>query len=217
GTGFNIMAGVIAFPTPWVRIGASIQSGTRMTLQDSYSTDMSTNYLGETFTSTSPELINDWSLRIPSRLRLQSTWILGKVALINVDYERAHIQSSVIEGLGDNTFDYSRENEKIAEIFRTTSILRAGGELRWRSYSFIRCGISWKQNPLNASSGEEHEGTLGIHGGMGYRSDYLTIDFGLSLQNSSSAYYMYDPAYVSRASIQTQRLLGLLSVGMKFQ
>lgn len=217
GTGFNIMAGVIAFPTPWLRAGASIQSGTRMTLQDSYTTDMSTNYFDENYTSTSPELINDWSLRIPSRMRLHSTWILGKHGLINVDYERAHIQSSVIQGLGDNTFDYGRENEKIGEIFRSTNILRAGGELRWRSYYFLRGGISWRQNPLSEASGEAQPAVLGLHAGCGYRSDYFTADLGISSQVKQSAYYLYDPAYASRASLSSQHFMAMLSVGMKFQ
>ncbi len=134
GRGTLLRVGVLARVTKSLRIGLAYQSRSRMTLLDTYSTTVRTSWLDGTESEASSPVSNiEYLVFTPSRLTASASFLMGKMGVINADYERSDMRNGE---LGDaNTFlssgyDYEAENLAVDNGYQVVHTGRAGLELR---------------------------------------------------------------------------------------
>lgn len=134
GRGTLLRVGVLARVTKALRVGLAYQSRSRMTLLDTYSTTVRTSWLDGTEGEASSPVSNiEYLVFTPSRLTASASFLMGKMGVINADYERSDMRNGE---LGDaNTFlssgyDYEAENLAVDNGYQVVHAGRAGLELR---------------------------------------------------------------------------------------
>lgn len=134
GRGTLLRVGVLARVTKALRVGLAYQSRSRMTLLDTYSTTVRTSWLDGTESEASSPVSNiEYLVFTPSRLTASASFLMGKMGVINADYERSDMRNGE---LGDaNTFlssgyDYEAENLAVDNGYQVVHAGRAGLELR---------------------------------------------------------------------------------------
>jgi hypothetical protein len=134
GRGTLLRVGVLARLTKALRVGLAYQSRSRMTLLDTYSTTLRTSWLDGTEGDASSPVSNiEYLVFTPSRLTASASFLMGKMGVINADYERSDMRNGE---LGDaNTFlssgyDYEAENLAVDNGYQVVHAGRAGLELR---------------------------------------------------------------------------------------
>lgn len=217
GTGVNTRLGVIFRPSPWLRAGVAYHSRMRITLHDLYNTKMNTLVNGTRYEFSSPDLITDYTVRTPSRLMANAAFLLGDIGIVSADYEYTNYDRIRMRGSTTNNYDYSAENNTIRSIYQSTHTVRAGLEIRVNKALYLRTGATYRQNPISEEmTGDEAPDVISYHGGIGFRSDYFYADFGLSIAEEQSAYYLYDPKFVEQTKITSRNTRGILAFGVRF-
>jgi len=207
GTGFNFKAGVIVKPVNELRIGIAVHTPTYYDLnyddwgqtEFSYGSGLE-GYFPNTSTNGSCHDYFSWKLRSPWRLMLGAAGVLGKKAIVSVDYEmRAYNDMLVKDDSGDA---YTNMTEDIKSWYQTQNIVRIGAEYRVTPQVSARLGYSWHSAP---SKTEARDGAMPIYtsgpGDTGtqpsYSFDntthYVTCGLGWHYKN-----FYADAAYVYR-------------------
>lgn len=207
GTGFNFKAGVIVKPINEFRIGLAVHTPTYYNLDydDWGQTEFSygsghEGYFPNTSTYGNCHDYFSWKLRSPWRLMLGVAGVVGKKAIVSVDYEmRAYDNMRVKDNSGEA---YTNMTEDIKNWYRTQNILRLGVEYRLTSQVSARVGYSWQSSPVKT---EAKEGELPIYtsgpGDTGTQpsfsfdntTQYITCGLGWHYKN-----FYADAAYVHR-------------------
>ena len=95
GIGVNLRLGVIARPVSWMRLGVSFQSPTWYTLRDSYYGKIIGEGTAQDYATVeyaTPSSSHRYGFNSPLKAQASMGFVLGKVALINVDYLLTHHQ-----------------------------------------------------------------------------------------------------------------------------
>lgn len=217
GTGIGVKLGALVIPTPWLRIGAAYHSPTRISFTESYSADMvSTFRTGGNLDYASPPLVTEYIVRTPSKLMLNAAFVIAKTGVVAVDYEYTNYDRIRMNGNLSNNYNYSFENETIGAIYRGAHKVRAGVEFRLAEIFYLRGGTIYQQSPFINGVGALTNPRMTYTGGVGLRSDYFFVDLSAGYTTNKETYYLYDPALVDAATIQTNRFSGILSVGMRY-
>jgi long-subunit fatty acid transport protein len=217
GTGVGIKLGAVVLPTDWLRVGAAFHSATRITITETYTADMNTvERSGLSWSQDSPSLVTEYSLRTPARYMANLAFILSKQAVLAVDYDYAAYNKMKMNGLRNNTYNYVPENEVISTVYKGTHRVRAGVEYRVAEAVRLRAGAIYQQSPFVSGVGAVTTPKMTYTGGIGYFSDYFTIDLGFAYSHNKESYYLYSPALVDAANIKNNRYMGILSVGMRY-
>jgi hypothetical protein len=215
-TGFAARLGAIYRLHEKIKVSAAYQTKTITYLQDYYSTSASSSVDTLSYFSSSPELIAEYILRSPSQRTLGSSFIIGKLGMVSIDWTQSDFRQIEMEGTDENTYTYATENSLFENLFRRTNQLRLGCEARIHSTYYARAGYSIQQSPLNDSSQSINTPALGWSAGIGYRDDHLFADLALSSKRVRNSYYLYDPALVNAAEISDRIVRVILSIGARF-
>jgi long-subunit fatty acid transport protein len=217
GTGVGIKLGAVVLPTDWLRVGAAFHSATRITVTETYNADMyTTERVGQTWSEESPTLITEYSLRTPARYMANAAFILSKQAVVAVDYDYAAYDKMKMDGIRNNTYNYADENESISTVYKGTHRVRAGVEVRVAEAVRVRGGTIYQQSPFVSGVGANTSPKMTYTGGIGYFSDYFTVDLGFAYTQNKENYYLYSPALVDAADIKNNRYMGVISFGMRY-
>jgi len=216
GVGLNLKLGAIVRVTEWMRAGAFVQTPTRLSLSDSYSATMESNWTNDTPLNWNSPINNfNYVVKTPGRLGANAAFILGDLGVVTADYEMINYGKIKMDNGGDSDYTFSNENDMIGAVYRNTHRVRTGVEFRIANDWRLRTGASYTQSPFVANVAENSP-ILSYNGGFGYRHDGFTFDFGTQYQTASTTYYMFDPSYVNAAQIKQNRLSILASIGFKF-
>lgn len=206
GIGWNLRIGFIARPVSWMRIGASFQSPTWYSLSDSYYAKItgegtSADYsLVEYATPTSR---SSYGFNSPLKAQASVGFVLGKVALVNVDYLYTHNIGMKLKGeSSDYLFaepEFVYENNEIKNYSLSTHTIKAGAEFRIASQFSFRAGAAYRTPNLATNATRTlldnttrtdmevfvDRGMIYASGGFGYRYNGFGIDitYAYSQQN----------------------------------
>lgn len=159
-SGIYAKVGIIALPTDHLRLGASIQSPSDLTVNERYRIDASSVLGGKTYRAADvPVGYNDYSLRTPWIVDAGIAYTFGTSAMVSVDYEMVDYSimkfntlyydaeyDTYVRGGYDSYYDQA---SRLCRLFCGTShSLRAGAEFRLTPMFSLRGGFSVVTSPV---------------------------------------------------------------------
>ena len=198
GSGVNINFGAIARPVDFIQVGLSLSTPTWYSLSENYNASMFSQwknfeYLPGLFlndeSSELDPIFTDYSLRSPWRLRVGSSFFIGKSGFVTVDVEQVNFAKAKYSS---NTLgvDFSADNEDIRNAYQSTTTIRAGGEFRHEKFRF-RAGYFYMPDPYRNEQNGINQKRTGFTGGIGYRSSPVYVDLAAVFSQQSFGYRPY--------------------------
>jgi len=253
GNGFNFKVGLIFKPINEFRLGVAVHTPTYYDMQTTYNGMVDyeytnprgeiqySSYDGGDPVSQTPYYYYDWKMRSPWRMMIGAAGVIGRTAIVSLDYERqAYNDMSAKDGNG-YALDYV--NNDIKDTFKATNIIRLGVEVRPTTNLSVRCGFNYATTNANekAYDGEQPVYTAGtnpaytltdqtycVTAGLGYRYHGFYADLAYVYRNKESKWngfssvmvdsytegYAYTGAPTAKLTDVSNHLV--LSVGYKF-
>ncbi|HXC03544.1 MAG TPA: hypothetical protein VNZ86_02260 [Bacteroidia bacterium] len=216
GSGLNIKVGAIYKPLEFLRLGLAFHSKTWFTMTDNWNTTMSSSFSnGAGFTDTPLPGNYNYSLTTPGRIIASAGLVVGKMGMINVDYEYVDYSQSSLSSSDAGVFNDA--NSAIKSIYTHTNNIRIGGEIKLKPMA-IRVGYAYYGSPYS-SAGNNDGGRNCYTAGLGFRHNKLFLDLAYILTMSQSNYYLYDAQYMTStgpAVNNTTTSSYMMTIGYKF-
>lgn len=232
GIGFNFKLGAIYKPIDQLRLGVAIHTPTFYDLHDSFDTNMYADvdyqnedgsYTNYQTTSYSPYGDYDYELETPLRAVFSGAYVIGKSAIISVDYEYVNYSNMKLRDGGDG-YNFYDENQDIKEAFSSVGNLHIGAEYRVSNMFSLRAGYEYLPSPyedyaFDSTQLNGGEDTHTYSGGFGIRAGSMFFDAAYKYTSNTEYLNIYDtPAGVTPATAQMDysRHLVSLTLGYRF-
>lgn len=193
GIGVNLKLGMIAKPSPYVRLGLTVHSPSFYSLKDEYDASMVTDL--ENYRTTPGALRVDladvlnsgevpryeYQLMSPWRFMVSGAYVLREVAdvrqqkgFVSADIEYVTYTSNRFSNSDFNDDGYYKAvNETMKDYYKGALNFRLGGELKFNTI-MTRLGFAYYGSPY--SDKELKANQMFISGGLGYRHAGMFID-----------------------------------------
>ena len=211
GMGINLRLGGIVKAGKYIRLGASVQTPTTFQLSDDYQTKLTSQLRdpSENYDLKSKLSVFEYRVRTPWRFMASMAGVLGKKAVVSVQYEFTDFASARLKASKEfsSGADFSDTNDLIRTVFTSSNILRAGAEYRIIPEIYARAGFSYFSNPNKANNfTSANLDRYQYSGGVGYRTATWSLDLSYQLARYQEIYkthYLGDIATLtdSRSSI----------------
>lgn len=211
GSGINLKLGLIYKLEESIRYGFSIHTPTYYEINEEYWTNMKTEFMNGTESYSSESYLGffDYRLTTPFKVINSLSFIIKKTAIISVDYELLDYSSSKLSADFNN---YNFENNDIERIYRRSSNLRLGGELRIHPQLSLRGGYAYYSSPFAVNYNDASQEYLTL--GAGLKVNQYFFDMALVNMLSNYDIYIYDDA--NAAAITSTKSQVIFSAGFKF-
>lgn len=230
GTGLYGKFGVIVTPIDGLRIGAAIQTPTRLRISETVMHSANHEVLNSGFYSAnSPRSKWIYDISTPMRFNLGLAYTIGGMAIISADYERIDYRSMRFHPYySEDQIFFDGVNDVIqgfdgTQYLRAQNMVRIGAEVKPIPEIAIRAGYNFANNGLVEINQNTHAFTLGL----GYDSPgafFFDIAAKMSYLPSSTV-QVYDNYVVDEANnliggpeiTSTRRLLNIVgTIGWRF-
>jgi hypothetical protein len=197
GAGVNFKIGAILRPIKNLRLGIALHTPTYYNLDERYETFMSSQFTPDM--NDQPEFPEDgnayhekysdfvarsnFDLETPFRAIFSGAYLLGKRAIISVDYEMIDYSNSEFDGN-----DYNDLNRSISQSYESTHNLRIGGELRVNPNFSLRGGYAKIGDPYKGAIDESYEA---YSGGLGFKQNNFFFDLGYQFREYDEGYVFF--------------------------
>lgn len=235
GVGMNLKIGAILRPVNWLRIGISLHSGTILSISEEYDTfmDSEVHYVDIDGVEESPDyeiyeaeptdydgysigpLISDYYIKTPGKSILSLAFVVNKMALINIDYERVNYSKINMDAFDFNLDDV---NEVIKDVFRASNNLRIGVEVKNGIFS-LRAGAAHYDSPYENEAFFIDPSKLSFSGGVGINKGNFYVDLAYAVFNYERTDYFYsvpEDYNLVGAEISTKKSKALATIGFRF-
>jgi hypothetical protein len=199
-TGINLKIGFIYRPAYWLRLGGSYTSPTWYAAEAQFETILNTQFRDG---STAGPILyfNDnltYTLRTAQRFSLGTAFVLGKTALLSIDYHGSDLSHNAIKS---SLFSLDELDREMDAILAWTNAIRIGGEYRYRNAS-IRGGYRLQSSPYREALNDRQTDTKTWSIGLGYQFKYFVVDIAWRASSFSEQYQPYDIQYTPPAEIR---------------
>ena len=197
GTGVYGKFGIIYVPTPWLRIGAAIQTPTTLNIVERYGASVSSSFDNAIFSSRleTGTFENKYTLRTPMRANFGIAGVIAKRFVLSADYEFCPYGDMVFQHNKINAEDWREVNQSVSSTLGTGHSLRFGLEGRINSALSARLGYSITSNP--SLSGVDGKNGLPINHFVNWgKHGENKVCFGLGFNSKGS--FFADLAAVAR-------------------
>ncbi|MDR0547346.1 MAG: hypothetical protein LBG77_07170 [Dysgonamonadaceae bacterium] len=158
GNGAQLKVGAIFRPTDALRLGIAYHSPTWYSLTNYCSGTLDPHYQNGSIyedkkvsTPASPDDYINYNLRTPQSWTFSAAAVLGKRAILSLDYEiKSYAEMCLSRDYNDYSY-YADVNDWVKDDFKMASTLRVGGEFRFTQQFSGRLGYAWMQNPHSKS------------------------------------------------------------------
>ncbi len=215
GSGFDVKAGFLARIAERFRTGASFHSPQWLLLNDAYVNQLNTTFRtpdsegNYAYEAVSPDGTFAYRLITPWRSTVSAAYLAGTNGTVSVDYEYADMGAMRFRAANslEDLYDFNAENRLIKQRFQAMHGVRVGTEWRAENWYF-RAGWGYVTEPYKTIDPLHSGGQKTYAGGVGYRSEHLTIDLGLNYIIQNTRFFPYSPDLVQavneeRASFRT--------------
>lgn len=175
GRGYLLRFGVLARLSEELRVGVAYQSRSRLTLTDTYNTDIETTWLDDlTSRAVSPTSNAEYVVYTPDRTTVSASFLLGKSGVLNADYVRSDMRRGEL-GKSDGAlaldYDFRQENDAVQQGYRVVHQARVGLELRVGANDDfrIRGGGGMSTSPFVTEAVQANATRYNLAFGGGYR------------------------------------------------
>lgn len=175
GRGYLLRFGVLARVSESLRVGLAYQTRSRLTLTDTYSTDIETTWLDDSqFRAISPTSNAEYLVYTPDRTTISASFLLGKLGVLNANYVRSDMTRGELgesDGILALDYDFKPENDAVQQGYRVVHQARVGLELRvGENDEFrIRGGGGMSTSPFVPEAVQSNANRYNASVGAGYR------------------------------------------------
>ena len=253
GAGWQVKTGLIFKPIHELRVGVAYHSPTWYKMTDYYTADLDHDISGlkkiagnklesgyASGTVLSEYGAMDYEFSSPDKWTFSLAGVLGKNAIISLDYELTNYsRMKIYDDRGDNLY-WGKDsfNDIIKNDFKTASTLRVGGEYRVTPQFSLRAGYAWMESPVAAELRNNEVEALVVGSdphyivegdtshftyGLGYRfTKNFYMDVAFVMKNQKADLYSY-PTFgynnvdfvPEKATLKTSTFNGLLTFGFR--
>ncbi|WP_276346718.1 hypothetical protein [Daejeonella sp. JGW-45] len=223
GSGINLKVGTIFRPAPNVRLGATFQSPTWYSIDDSYGEKLDTRYAVSVDGATNyvnDEEIYDFTYRLRTPMKLSGGigYFFNDQGFISADVD--FVDYSTINFMGSSGNQggdvINNNNRAVRDNFKSAVNYRVGAEYKLDKL-MLRAGYGVQGNPYkNLTSPDLNVSTFS--GGLGYRVNnyYIDLAYQNAGNNSDSRPYTLDNGTEPVATLKNIRHNVFLTVGTRF-
>lgn len=211
GVGFNIKLGMIYRITDWFRLGIAAHSPSFYKIDRTFKRNMHSELYNGYSYDTLAQSNFSYSLQTPAHFIGSAGFVIGKIGLIDVDYEYVDYSKMKLRN-GSDEYDYAAENKIIQDIYRAQNNIRIGGEVKLNPI-ILRAGFNYSSSPYSNSNANERKS---ISLGLGFRDKNYYFDAGFMHTFYKKQYYLYDPAFVDPSNNTISNNTLSFTVGLKF-
>ncbi|MBP9159388.1 MAG: hypothetical protein WBO28_05805 [Flavobacteriales bacterium] len=218
GSGIDLKFGVIGRVADNLRLGLAFHSPTWLQLSDSYNYTMTTGFNtpdangNKSYSNDSPDGSFNYRVRTPWHVLASAAYVAGKHGLVSVDYEYTDFRQMKLNKSLDGLDDYSfgKENTAVQDDFRGVHSLRVGTE--WRSGNwYFRGGAGVWPNAYADIDPRQGTAYMRYSGGIGYRTQHISLDLTGVYGTGEMNYYQYDPALVQATNVTRTDTRGMVT------
>ncbi|WP_026899405.1 OmpP1/FadL family transporter [Daejeonella oryzae] len=222
GTGINGKVGVLFRPNSCVRLGATVETPTWYTFDDSYNEVLNTQYgstgLDSQFVNNSETYNFSYKLRTPLKLTGGIGIFLNNQGFISadVDYvDYSQINFSAVDNMNSDII--ADNNREIRNNYRSAVNYRLGGEYKIENI-MLRAGYGRTGSPYKETVSSDALKSDTFSGGLGYRINNYYIDLAYQnvTYNSSFKPYTLAGGTEPTATIKNTRNNIFLTIGSRF-
>jgi hypothetical protein len=222
GSGINAKLGAIYRPIPSVRLGATIESPTWYSINDSYSEGLDTKYGKSKVDSQflNKDEIYDfvYNLRTPLKISGGIGIFINNQGFISADID--YVDYSTINFSAAPNYDDPEviidNNREILNNYKSAINYRLGAEYKIDKL-MLRAGYGIQGNPYKALDNDRFKIST-YSGGIGYRFNNIYVDMTYQqiIYNSDIKPYTLNPGNSPMASINNTRNNVFLTIGRRF-
>ena len=210
GEGVNLKLGAIIRIGDNAKIGASIHSPSYISMEEEYATSISTEWKdGQEFREASPLGYFNYDITTPWKLIGSFSTILNKRFLISADIEQTDYSFT---RMYSDYYQFTEENNMIAENYTTATNLRFGAEAKFNSFN-LRAGYGIHGSPFKGYP--EYE-TENYSLGCGINMDNIYIDMAYYMSEKIYIHEMYTHENNIPTSVNSQAQHFLMTIGYRF-
>ncbi|PRP67211.1 OmpP1/FadL family transporter [Nonlabens agnitus] len=217
GAGFSFQLGAIGNLTESLRIGATYESPTWYSIDETLTQDISTTRIENGNFENAfvrPNIINiypSYELRTPGSLTGSIAYIFGTSGLISFDYStRDYSQLQFETGIDDN---FTNNNLFINENLQRANTIRIGGEYRIERLT-LRGGYRSVESPYEDKS--IMDDLNGFSLGLGYNWGNTTLDVSYDYSERNYSQQLFDTGLTTRGNINNDTSNVMVSLGFNF-
>ncbi|MCG8581620.1 MAG: outer membrane protein transport protein [Bacteroidales bacterium] len=189
GFGINAKLGVILNLHP-LRIGASFHTPTFMDVSEEYYSGMRSYLVNfDSYNNRSAISEFEYNYRTPYRAQGSIAMVLGKFALLSVDYEMTDHTTSKFSSDTYQTLIKSLNNE-INEQMKVTHDFRAGIEIKPTPFFALRAGAAYFDSPIKKEYLDTELTKWMATGGIGIRNINFFFDVAYAYRFNEDNYYL---------------------------
>ncbi|MFK8038161.1 MAG: hypothetical protein AB8B74_07725 [Crocinitomicaceae bacterium] len=222
GSGINARVGLIYIPAEFIRVGASIETPTRISINEQFGNDMTNTTINGTISPENgpPTGANDYIIRTPMRANFSLGLVSKKIGSIGaelelVDYSKTFMKSP--SNIGTGFYSYNDENKQIDNLYQSTFNLKFGAEARINKQLYLRGGYAIFGSAYKPEKGVFDKPVQNYTAGIGYNFGSVYLDFATMFSKVGSEHYAYSPELEgSNSLIQNDRKQFILSFGYRF-
>ncbi|MGQ7868614.1 OmpP1/FadL family transporter [Sunxiuqinia sp. sy24] len=222
GTGFNIKLGAIYKPTDALRLGLAFHTPTFYRLHDSYDNAMY-SYItfddgSENFEALSPLGDYDYDLTTPMKAIFSAAYVIGKSAIVSVDYEYVDYSTIKLDDGGDG-YNFFDENKEIKDAYKAVGNLHVGAEYRLSNAFSLRAGYEHYPSPIRSNYQSANMDTSDalsstISGGLGFRQGGFFLDVAYKHGLDKNYAEVYSGSDLAKFEITREQLM--MTLGFRF-
>ncbi|MEZ7929553.1 MAG: hypothetical protein QMC12_03680, partial [Flavobacteriales bacterium] len=208
GAGLNLKLGAILRVNDNLKLGAALHTPTAYSIEETFSTSLTTHFTEESFTERSNTNHFEYDLITPWKAILSASSLLNKNILLSADYE---IVDYSFSSMHSSQYTFTDENNVIQKLYTKASNIRLGAEINIKPF-VVRAGYS-KYGSAFANkdySKENFSFGLGINNG-GY---YLDAAYVLSQGNGEHLLYSED--YINPVSLVNTNHSLVFTLGFRY-
>lgn len=219
GLGVNLKVGLIYRIAPFMRAGFAIHSPERLSMNERYSSNISSRVFNTNFFFESPNGEFDYRLRTPWRAVLGTSFFLNKNGFLSVDYEVIDY-SSIRYNFGNSFTEIAGSiNNVINSKYRLAHNARVGLEIAIENFR-LRGGYNYIGSPLKNSFAEQNYNYAQhrISGGWGIVAKKVAFDMAAIYAMSGEFELPYTLADRPVAPVQrnVNNLMVMFTMGFRF-
>lgn len=226
GNGFNLKLGAIFKPTENLRLGVALHSPTFYKFNDLYDSGMNSSitYLSDGATenySAQPDErgVYEYEMETPLKAIFSGAYVIGKSALISIDYEIVDYSTIKLKN-GSDGYTYYDENKTIENAYRSVGNLHLGGEFRVSKNFSLRAGYEnfpsvYKANYLNTANINSNSSYSTIAGGFGYKQGNFFFDAAVKHMLNDEYTKLY-PGAIDMGKYGSNQNSLIMTFGFKF-
>jgi long-subunit fatty acid transport protein len=180
----------------------AVHTGTYYAMTDKYQNSITSDFTDNNYDSEvqSDEGEYNYSIKTPARYIASIAFLIKKRGYISIEYEYADYKNAKLNA---DDYNFDAENKVSKEIYQGASILKAGAEFRVTNNWTARAGYSYYGSPIKSDFEDVDNSRRNISGGFGYKNRKYSLDFAYTRSMTNSSHYLYDPALVNPAEINT--------------